>query len=87
MIVQGDRIIPITPGGVKAAGVGQVKKVICRYRTLGCMPCTGAVESTATTVREIIDEMLLFNESERAGRVIDYDADGSMEQKKQEGYF
>jgi len=87
VIVQGDRIIPITPGGVKSAGVGQVKKVMCRYRTLGCMPCTGAVESTATTVREIIDEMLLFNESERAGRVIDYDADGSMEQKKQEGYF
>jgi sulfate adenylyltransferase subunit 2 len=51
------------------------------------MPCTGAIRSEATTVREIINEMLMFNESERSGRVIDYDTDGSMEQKKQDGYF
>jgi len=58
-----------------------------RFRTLGCYPLTGAVESTATTLPEIIEEMLLARNSERQGRVIDYDEAGSMEQKKREGYF
>lgn len=58
-----------------------------RFRTLGCYPLSGAVESTATTMPEIIQEMLLATRSEREGRVIDYDQSGSMEEKKREGYF
>jgi sulfate adenylyltransferase subunit 2 len=58
-----------------------------RFRTLGCYPLTGAIESTATTLPEIIQEMLLAKTSERQGRVIDHDAAASMEKKKVEGYF
>ena len=58
-----------------------------RFRTLGCYPLTGAVESSATTLPEIIQEMLLTTTSERQGRAIDHDAAASMEKKKQEGYF
>jgi sulfate adenylyltransferase subunit 2 len=58
-----------------------------RFRTLGCYPLTGAVESTAATLPEIIQEMLLTRTSERQGRLIDHDQAGSMEKKKQEGYF
>jgi sulfate adenylyltransferase subunit 2 len=58
-----------------------------RFRTLGCYPLTGAVESHASTVPEIIQEMLLTTSSERQNRVIDHDAEGSMELKKREGYF
>jgi len=63
----------------------EVKSV--RFRTLGCYPLTGAVESTAATLPEIIQEMLLTRTSERLGRLIDHDSSGSMEKKKQEGYF
>lgn len=63
----------------------QMKSV--RFRTLGCYPLTGAVESTAATLPEIIQEMLLTRTSERQGRLIDHDQAGSMERKKQEGYF
>ena len=58
-----------------------------RFRTLGCYPLSGAVESTADTLPQIIQEMLLATRSEREGRIIDYDQSGSMEQKKKEGYF
>jgi len=58
-----------------------------RFRTLGCYPLSGAIESTATTLPEIIQEMLLAKSSERQGRMIDHDEEGSMEQKKREGYF
>ncbi|MFC4347195.1 sulfate adenylyltransferase subunit CysD [Kordiimonas lipolytica] len=58
-----------------------------RFRTLGCYPLTGAVESEADTLEEVIQEMLLTTSSERQGRVIDHDAAASMEKKKQEGYF
>ena len=58
-----------------------------RFRTLGCYPLTGAVESEADTLTGIIQEMLLTTSSERQGRVIDHDSSGSMEKKKQEGYF
>ena len=58
-----------------------------RFRTLGCYPLTGSVESTAATLPEIIQEMLLTRTSERQGRLIDHDSAGSMEKKKQEGYF
>jgi sulfate adenylyltransferase subunit 2 len=63
----------------------QMKSV--RFRTLGCYPLTGAVESEADTLTDIIQEMLLTTSSERQGRVIDHDSSGSMEQKKREGYF
>ena len=58
-----------------------------RFRTLGCYPLSGAVESKAATLPDIIQEMLLATRSEREGRVIDYDQAGSMEEKKREGYF
>jgi sulfate adenylyltransferase subunit 2 len=60
---------------------------VVRFRTLGCYPLTGAIESNATTLPQIIQEMLVARNSERQGRVIDYDEAGSMEQKKREGYF
>ena len=65
----------------------QVQMKSVRFRTLGCYPLTGAVESTADTLPEIIQEMLLTRTSERQGRRIDHDQSGSMEKKKQEGYF
>jgi sulfate adenylyltransferase subunit 2 len=70
---------------LKAGEVPMMKKV--RFRTLGCYPLTGAVESEAATLPEIIQEMLLTTTSERQGRVIDHDSAASMEKKKQEGYF
>jgi sulfate adenylyltransferase subunit 2 len=69
-----------------ASGEKPQMKVV-RFRTLGCYPLTGAVESTATTLPEIIQEMLVARNSERQGRMIDHDEAGSMEQKKREGYF
>lgn len=65
----------------------EVEHKMVRFRTLGCYPLTGAVESQATTLPEIIQEMLLCTTSERQGRVIDNDSSGSMEKKKMEGYF
>jgi sulfate adenylyltransferase subunit 2 len=58
-----------------------------RFRTLGCYPLSGAIESHATTLPEVIREMLLTRYSERQGRLIDHDQDASMEKKKREGYF
>ena len=63
------------------------EKKSVRFRTLGCLHCTAAIESTATTIDEIIREMMLVRNSERVTRVIDHDQDGSMELKKREGYF
>ena len=65
----------------------KIEERVVRFRTLGCYPLTGAVESTAATLPEIIQEMLLTKTSERQGRVIDHDQAGSMEEKKKEGYF
>jgi len=64
-----------------------VSIIMSRYRTLGCYPCTGAIPSNATTLPEIIEEMVQSTQSERSTRVIDHDAEGSMEDKKKEGYF
>ncbi|NWO04653.1 MAG: sulfate adenylyltransferase small subunit, partial [Alteromonadaceae bacterium] len=75
-----DSRLPLGPGEKP-----MMKKV--RFRTLGCYPLTGAVESEAETLPEIIQEMLLTTTSERQGRVIDHDSAASMEQKKREGYF
>lgn len=63
-----------------------VQKMV-RFRTLGCYPLTGAIESGAATIEEIVREMLLVNSSERQGRVIDFDGNANMEEKKREGYF
>jgi len=80
LIMVDDERMPLQSGEVP-----MMKKV--RFRTLGCYPLTGAVESQAETLPAIIQEMLLANTSERQGRVIDHDASASMEKKKQEGYF
>lgn len=61
--------------------------IMSRMRSLGCSPCTGAIESTATTIPEIIQELITFRRSERENRAIDHDEEGSMETKKREGYF
>jgi sulfate adenylyltransferase subunit 2 len=63
------------------------RREVVRFRTLGCYPLTGAVRSTAATVPEVVEEMRTATTSERQGRVIDHDRSGSMERKKQEGYF
>jgi sulfate adenylyltransferase subunit 2 len=69
-------------------GEGEVPQLrSVRFRTLGCYPLTGAIESEASTLTDVIQEMLLATTSERQGRVIDHDSSGSMERKKQEGYF
>ncbi len=80
LIMVDDERMPIGPED-------KVEMKMVRFRTLGCYPLTGAVESTATTLPEIIQEMLLTTTSERQGRLIDHDQSGSMEQKKREGYF
>ena len=80
MIMVDDDRMPMQKGEVP-----EMRSV--RFRTLGCYPLTGAVESTATTLEEIIQEMLLTRTSERQGRMIDHDSAASMEKKKQEGYF
>jgi sulfate adenylyltransferase subunit 2 len=68
-------------------GDDKVETVMCRFRSLGCIPCTGAVESTASTIDDIIREVEAARKSERENRVIDLTSDSSMEQKKKEGYF
>lgn len=80
LIMVDDERMPLNPGE-------QPEMKMVRFRTLGCYPLTGAVESTASTLTEIIQEMLLARTSERQGRMIDHDQAGSMEQKKREGYF
>lgn len=79
ILVDDDRM-PIADGQ-------KIENKMVRFRTLGCYPLTGAVESTATTLPEIIQEMLLTTSSERQGRLIDTDMAGSMEEKKRKGYF
>jgi len=65
----------------------ETRLVKCRMRSLGCVPCTGAIRSQADSVAKIIEEMISFRRSERENRAIDHDEEGSMEQKKREGYF
>ncbi|NOU46393.1 MAG: sulfate adenylyltransferase subunit CysD [Bacteroidales bacterium] len=67
--------------------VAKVKMRMVRFRTLGCYPLTGAIESEADTIEKIVEEMMTVTKSERTTRVIDFDQEGSMEQKKREGYF
>jgi sulfate adenylyltransferase subunit 2 len=80
LLMVDDERMPLAPGE-------KPEMLNVRFRTLGCYPLTGAIESNATTLPEVIQEMLLARNSEREGRVIDHDSAGSMEKKKQEGYF
>lgn len=80
-------LIMVDDGRMKLRPGEQIEQRRVRFRTLGCYPLTGAVESSATTLPEIIQEMLLTKTSERQGRLIDNDEEGSMEEKKREGYF
>jgi sulfate adenylyltransferase subunit 2 len=87
MLVRGESLIPVEQPFVTALAVEKPQMVKCRMRSLGCSPCTGAIRSDADTVPKIIEELISFRRSEREGRVIDYDQEGSMEIKKREGYF
>ena len=80
LIMVDDERMPLEPGEAP-------EKRMVRFRTLGCYPLSGAIQSTARTLPEVIQEMLLARYSERQGRLIDHDAVSSMEQKKREGYF
>jgi sulfate adenylyltransferase subunit 2 len=80
LIMVDDERLDLKPGE-------QIQHKSVRFRTLGCYPLTGAVESEADNLPQIIQEMLLTRTSERQGRLIDHDSAGSMEKKKQEGYF
>src|SRR5882672_6916353 len=87
VIVRGDALISLEQEFVPRLPGEQPERVMCRMRSLGCSPCTGAVRSEADTVPKIIEELMAARHSERQLRVIDHDQDGSMEMKKREGYF
>ncbi len=86
VLVRGNTIIPLETN-VKLLPGEQPQTVLCRMRTLGCTPCSGAIRSEADTIGKIIDELAAMRRSERENRVIDHDQEGSMELKKREGYF
>ncbi len=86
MVVRGNQLIPLE-GPTRLRPDEKPERVMCRFRTLGCSPCTGAVRSDADTLEKIIAEIMTARQSERITRVIDHDRDGSMELKKREGYF
>ena len=87
VVVRGDSLIMIEQPFFPLMPGERTQRVMCRMRSLGCSPCTGAVRSTAGTVPQIIDELIATRQSERQLRIIDHDHDGSMELKKREGYF
>ena len=80
LLVPEQSFVPLLPGE-------KPQVVMCRMRSLGCSPCTGAVRSAADTIPKIIEELVATKHSERQLRVIDHDQDASMEMKKREGYF
>jgi len=86
MVVRNGSLIPIETN-VRLLPGEQAEPIMCRMRTLGCTPCTGAIRSDAGSLPAIIDELAAFRRSERENRVIDHDQDGSMELKKRQGYF
>jgi sulfate adenylyltransferase subunit 2 len=86
VVVRGENLIPVDEAARVLAGETP-QEVMCRFRSLGCTPCTGAIRSSATTLESIVGEMMVTRTSERATRVIDHDSEGSMETKKREGYF
>lgn len=86
VLVRGGTLIPLETN-VKAMPGEEPQTVMCRMRSLGCTPCSGAIRSEADTISKVIDELTAFKRSERENRVIDHDQEGSMELKKREGYF
>ena len=86
MVVRGGSLVSAEQDFMLLPGE-KTEMVMCRMRSLGCSPCTGAIRSDADTLDKIIDEMKLVRRSERENRVIDHDQEGSMELKKREGYF
>jgi sulfate adenylyltransferase subunit 2 len=87
VIVRGEALIMLEQPFVPLLPGERPQSVMCRMRSLGCSPCTGAVRSSADTVPKIIEELVAVRNSERQLRIIDHDQDGSMEIKKREGYF
>ena len=87
VLVRGDSLLSVEQPFVPRLPGEKTQLVKCRMRSLGCSPCTGAIRSEADTVPRIIEELITMRRSERQNRVIDHDQDGSMELKKQEGYF
>ena len=85
--MRGDSLISTEQPFIPRLPGEQPQMVRCRMRSLGCSPCTGAIHSDADTVPKIIEELFTMRRSERQNRVIDHDTEGSMELKKQEGYF
>jgi sulfate adenylyltransferase subunit 2 len=85
-VVRGSSVL-LLQSGVQLLPGEKPQMIQCRMRSLGCVPCTGAIRSEADTLPKIIEEMLSFRRSERENRVIDHDEEGSMEIKKREGYF
>ena len=83
---RGNLLMPIVEGSQLEEGEVEEERT-CRFRTLGCSHCTGAIDSDAATIGEIVDEMKGVRTSERITRIIDHDTKGSMEKKKREGYF
>lgn len=86
VVIRGSQLIPADESAKIFPGE-TIQEVVCRFRSLGCTPCTGAVRSDATTLEQIVGEMMVSRTSERATRVIDHDSESSMESKKREGYF
>lgn len=86
MVVRDEQLIPVD-GAMRLLEGEKPEMVSCRFRTLGCSPCTGAVRSEADTLEKVIEEIMTARQSERITRIIDHDRDGSMELKKREGYF
>ncbi len=87
VLVRGDSLLSVEQPFVSRLPGERPQLIKCRMRSLGCSPCTGAIRSDADTVPRIIEELVTVRRSERQNRVIDHDQDGSMELKKQEGYF
>lgn len=87
VLIQADKLDVVDPDGSLGIEEKDIQTVSCRYRSLGCIPCTGAVRSTAQTIDDIIAEVAQAKKSERENRLIDLTSDSSMEQKKKEGYF
>lgn len=86
VLVRGESLLPMENDPPLRPGE-RSERVMCRMRSLGCTPCTGAIRSSAATIPQIIEELAGFKRSERENRAIDHDQEGSMEMKKREGYF
>ena len=87
VVQRGSVLVPADAAGFTLKPGEKIERALCRFRSLGCMPCTGAIRSSATTIEDVVEEVILTRKSERENRVIDHNSDSAMEQKKKEGYF